>query len=484
MIVWSLAGLDPSGGAGLAADLRAFEALGVHGCAIACALTAQNSAAVTAVEAPSAALVRAQIQALAAEFPASAFKTGMLASAELVAVVAAELERLKGPLVCDPVLAASSGRVLMDTSTRAALVARLFPRVDLLTPNLIEVEALTGIAAHDEAGTARAAAALRALGPHAVLIKGGHSQGDEARDFFSDGQTSFWLTSPRHRGVEARGTGCTLAAAIAALLARGEHLADAVVLAKGYLNRALHKAPDRGLAPRLLGRAGLPNDIDQFPLRYGPSATVGSAPACPPIEDGAIGFYPILDSLDWLRRMLPQGLRTVQFRVKHLAGAALERELAEAIALCRAHGCRLFINDHWREAIQLGAYGVHLGQEDLDQADVGAIAAAGLRLGLSTHGAAEVARALAYRPSYLAVGPVFPTTSKQVEARPRGLDNLAFWCALLPLPVVAIGGIALDRADAVRRAGASGCAVISALTAAADPEAACRAWLQCFPASA
>lgn len=480
MIAWSLAGLDPSAGAGLAADLRAFEALGVHGCAIACALTAQNHTAVTAIEAPSPELVRAQIRALASQLPGSAFKTGMLANAAIVAVVADELAQLSGPLVCDPVLASSSGTVLMDPATQAAMVTKLFPRVDLLTPNLAEVTALTGIADHSPASLEHAAKALRAMGPKAVLIKGGHGTGSDACDFYSDGNRDFWLASPRHEGVAPRGTGCTLASAIAALLARGETMADAVVLAKGYLNRALELTQKLDAAPRPLARAGMPNAIDQMPLLWEPGRPPTSQLNFPDLEDGPIGFYPILDRLDLLRRLLPLGLRTVQYRVKDRCGAELEAELAEAVTLARSFHCRLFVNDHWQAAIRVGAYGVHLGQEDLDQADLSAIAAAGLRLGLSTHGATEVARALALRPSYLAVGPVFPTQSKHVEARPRGLENLTYWCALLPLPVVAIGGIALEQADAVRRAGASGCAVISALTAAPDPVSACRAWLSHF----
>jgi thiamine-phosphate diphosphorylase len=138
----------------------------------------------------------------------------------------------------------------------------------------------------------------------------------------------------------------------------------------------------------------------------------------------------------------------------------------------RTHGAQLFINDHWRIAIEEGAYGVHLGQEDLATADLDAIAAAGLRLGLSTHAYWEVCRAWSVRPSYIACGPIHPTAAKAMPWIPQGNANLAYWCSLLPVPVVAIAGMDALRAAAARECGAAGVAVISGITSAADPETA------------
>jgi thiamine-phosphate pyrophosphorylase len=173
---------------------------------------------------------------------------------------------------------------------------------------------------------------------------------------------------------------------------------------------------------------------------------------------------------DWIERLLELGVRTIQLRTKSDDGAFLDAEIARAVTAARAHDARLFINDHWQRAIDAGAYGVHLGQEDLQTADLGAIARAGLRLGLSTHGFYEMLVALHFRPSYLAMGAVFPTTTKQMPTAPQGLVRLAHYVALLrgKVPLVAIGGIDAAVIDAVLATGVGSAAVVRAVTEAAD----------------
>ncbi|HSW15622.1 MAG TPA: thiamine phosphate synthase, partial [Ramlibacter sp.] len=180
----------------------------------------------------------------------------------------------------------------------------------------------------------------------------------------------------------------------------------------------------------------------------------------------------IVDSASWVRRVLDAGVRTVQLRIKDYGHPALRSEIRESIAAATACGAQLFINDHWRAAIAEGAYGVHLGQEDLATADLRAIARAGLRLGVSTHAGWEVCRAWAFRPSYIACGPIHPTQAKAMPWIPQGNGNLAFWSALLPVPVVAIAGMDAERTAQAMACGASGVAVISGITGAASPEAA------------
>jgi thiamine-phosphate diphosphorylase len=165
----------------------------------------------------------------------------------------------------------------------------------------------------------------------------------------------------------------------------------------------------------------------------------------------------------------------VQLRVKDAARADLSRQVARSVAASRAVQAQFFVNDHWQLAIDHGAYGVHLGQEDLVVADLAAIRAAGLRLGLSSHAYGEVCQARALAPSYIACGPIHATRLKDMPWVPQGEGNLAHWCALLDTPVVAIGGIDVPRAHEAMRCGAAGVAVVSAITAAADPEAAVRA---------
>ncbi|MDQ4430864.1 thiamine phosphate synthase [Yokenella regensburgei] len=186
-----------------------------------------------------------------------------------------------------------------------------------------------------------------------------------------------------------------------------------------------------------------------------------------------LGLYPVVDSIEWIERLLQAGVRTLQLRIKDKRDAEVEADVAAAIALGRRYDARLFINDYWRLAIKHNAYGVHLGQEDLETTDLNAIRAAGLRLGVSTHDDMEIDVALAARPSYIALGHVFPTQTKQMPSSPQGLEQLAAHIARLKdYPTVAIGGISLERAAPVLATGVGSIAVVSAITQAADWQAA------------
>ena len=197
---------------------------------------------------------------------------------------------------------------------------------------------------------------------------------------------------------------------------------------------------------------------------------------------GPIGFYPVVPDAAWVRRLLGWGVRTIQLRIKAADHDPEEIawEVRTAIEAGReVPGAQVFINDHWQLALQHGAYGVHLGQEDLDTAHIGALRDAGLRLGLSTHTPAELARAKAVQPSYLAIGPIYPTTLKVMPYEPVGLERLKVWAQdAAPYPVVAIGGISLALMPGVLACGVDGVAVVSAVTLAQDPEQAARQGLQ------
>lgn len=197
---------------------------------------------------------------------------------------------------------------------------------------------------------------------------------------------------------------------------------------------------------------------------------------------GPLGFYPVVPSAAWVQRLLDWGVRTIQLRIKADGNtpAEIEREVRAAVDAGRkVPGAQVFINDHWQLALAAGAYGVHLGQEDLDIADIGALRQAGLRLGLSTHTPAELARAKTVQPSYLAIGPIYPTTLKVMPYEPVGLERLKLWAPqAAPYPVVAIGGISLSLLPGVRACGVDGVAVVSAVTLAAEPRQAARAGLE------
>jgi thiamine-phosphate pyrophosphorylase len=190
-------------------------------------------------------------------------------------------------------------------------------------------------------------------------------------------------------------------------------------------------------------------------------------------------FYLIVDSAAWIERLAPLGVRLMQLRVKNLAEAALRAEIRKAKALCARYKCQLIINDFWRLAIEEDCDFIHLGQEDLQAADLTRIRAAGLRLGLSTHDHLELETALAARPDYIALGPVYPTILKQMKWAPQGLERLGEWKRrIAPTPLVAIGGLNPDRIEGVFGAGADSAAVVTDITLDADPEARTRQWIE------
>ncbi len=190
-------------------------------------------------------------------------------------------------------------------------------------------------------------------------------------------------------------------------------------------------------------------------------------------------FYPIVDSCDWLRRLLPLGVRLVQLRIKDQSDSELRTAISTAKRLCAEHGCQLIVNDHWQLAITLGCDFVHLGQEDLDEADTSAIKQSGIRLGVSTHSHEELERAQALAPDYIALGPVYHTILKKMPWTPQGLERVGEWKRRIGnTPLVGIGGINLDRAEAVLDAGADVVSVVTDITLNADPEAQVRRWLK------
>ncbi len=189
-------------------------------------------------------------------------------------------------------------------------------------------------------------------------------------------------------------------------------------------------------------------------------------------------FYPIVPDAAWLGRLVPLGIRTVQLRLKDMPGADVRRQIVASLDITRRHGCTLIVNDYWREAIALGAGWVHLGQEDLAAADLAAIRGAGLRLGISTHSEGELETALAARPDYVALGPIYETKLKAMKWAPQGLARIGEWRRRIgALPLVAIGGITPERADGVLAAGATSVAVITDFLTHADPEQRVRLWL-------
>ena len=189
-------------------------------------------------------------------------------------------------------------------------------------------------------------------------------------------------------------------------------------------------------------------------------------------------FYPIVPDAIWAKRILPLGVRTLQLRVKEASSDRIRAEIAETMAICAVHGCTLIVNDYWRDAIALGATYVHLGQEDLAEADLGAIRKAGLRLGISTHTHDELAIALEAQPDYIALGPIYETKLKALVYPPQGLDRIGEWKRMISCPLIAIGGITIERAPGVIAAGADTASVITDFITHPDPERRIGEWVR------
>ncbi|WP_291014664.1 PfkB family carbohydrate kinase [Hydrogenophaga sp.] len=505
-IIWSVAGTDSGGGAGLAADQRAADALGVHCCTVVAGITAQSTTEVRHIEATPPHVLQAQLDTLLADMPPRVIKTGLLGSADNVRVLARfiDQQRERGPLalVVDPVLAASTGAALANAELRAAYRDLLLPRATVITPNQGEAVALLG----DNSPTDIPAqsAALRALGCEAVVITGGDavaiSRHDSlSLDWLDTLHAQGWLSLPREDIPNNHGTGCTFASALAAALALGWVAADAAVLAKMAATLALRhaRAVGRGVGP-VIARAGfalepslLPQlSIGSQPLERCASRDRGDVPG------GSIGVYAIVDSAQRVEAVLGVSptVGTIQLRMKRTAGltdAAWADQLTQHVkrsqrAADRA-GATLVVNDHWQLALAAGARALHLGQQDLldltpaEHEQLQTARDAGVKLGLSSHSLWELCRAAALQPDLIACGPVWPTTTKDMPWQPQGLDNLAWWAHMAPAPVVGIGGVlSSGQLQAVAAAGALGGCVVRGL--GDDPAACISTWLAAWAA--
>ena len=468
-VAWTIAGSDSGGGAGLQADIRTFHDFGMHAASVVTCVTAQNTVAMSHCHVVPASTVRAQLQALAEDLPPRAIKIGALGSAGNAAAVLAFLEHhphANRPFVVwDPVRHATVGGALGELPGRT--VDSLLRRVDAVTPN---AEELGGVWNIDPADPARAAGTLRARGARRVYVTGGHGDAPGLDHWESD-ERSFSLLGDALPGSGAHGGGCSLSSALAAAAVL-EDRDSAPVLAHMYVHQGLRALsggranPGAGRPP--LPHLGWPGDIEDLPRVVDAGKTAG--PAFPALSH-PLGLYAVVGTADWVKRCVELRVDTVQLRVKDLPPRALRRSIEQSVVAARGSDTRVFINDHWREAIDAGAHGVHLGQEDLADADLPAIAGAGIRLGVSTHSYHEIARAHAAAPSYVAIGPIFATTTKRMEFAPQGIARLRRWVDLLKCryPLTAIGGIDAERAPAVMATGVGSIAVVRAITDAADP---------------
>lgn len=469
-IVWTIAASDSGGGAGVQADIKTLFDLGVHGCTAITGLTAQNTQGVHQFAISDDAIFAQQLAVLAEDLPPVAIKIGVLLSVNQVRIVSSTLRDLSNVVVIfDPVLSPTAGIDFTSADIQLAF-DELYPLVDLLTPNIPEATMLSGLSIHNHNERQTAANYFINKGVSSVLIKGGHGDTDYCQDLLVSASHSYWLTQQKQETIHSHGTGCVLSSAIAAFVAQGKAVCDAVVLANAYINKGLRLATtfDKRQQKRgAVNQTGWPSQLIDFPQVSLHAEAINRVPF-PACDTQRLGLYPVVDSLDWLRKLLAIGVKTIQLRVKNIPETELDCIIETAVAIGKQHDARLFINDYWQLAIKHNAYGVHLGQEDMVDADVEAMRAAGLHLGISTHSEYEFAYAATFKPSYLAIGAIFPTDTKEVVE--VGLDNLYRWAGMLQdsYPLVAIGGIGLHNINDVLLSGVGSIAVVSAITKADD----------------
>lgn len=475
-IVWTVASSDSGGGAGIQADLHSFKALECHGCSVIAAITAQNSVGITAYECVSPALFLAQLNCLLEDMPPQVIKIGLIPNSNLLAQLSLWLTQHKSAyqfkVVADPVFSSSTGACFIEQGLLTIWRQQLLPLIDLITPNLPELALFSDL---PKQSIAQQVTQLFAWGATAVLVTGGHDTStlDVIDRLYIDKselttQPILSLYNPRLNTVHTHGTGCVLASSIAAALAQDYPLTDAVILGNASVQQALSAAYATGKGAGCVQLNSWPVKVESFPRLNVRDNLTSTAPFA--AMQRPIGLYPVVDNSDWLQDLAPYGADTLQLRIKAGSNMEIEQQITTAVALSRKHNLRLFINDYWQLAIKHNAYGVHLGQEDLQTADLEAIRTAGLRLGVSTHSYLELLTAIELQPSYIALGHIFATDTKKMPSKPQGLVKLARYASLCQhIPTVAIGGINEGRLLAVLSTGVDGVAVVSAITTQPQP---------------
>lgn len=519
-IVWTISGADCSGGAGIAADIKTAHGLQAEICHIITANTVQNSQKLVAVNPVSVDVLAQQAQLLLSDKVPKVIKIGLLATGEQIKWLSEFLAEIKlkfsVKIIFDPVGQASIGGKFSDLL--AADLSPLWPLVDVITPNVMEAKAIAKTSTYAPSDFLKEtqsdleflAYSIHELGVASVIIKGGHTDtegfqesvsSEVCLDFclhhFNKNESHinknsalniiYGVTSSRINTTYSHGGGCSFATALSVFIAHGHLLRDALTLAKAFMNQGLkayeniddsYGAFEQTLFPT--NKAIFPHIETELTRKYHqllPFKSLGLAR----LQGEKLGLYPVIDSLAWLKRLLALNLNIIQLRLKYKTPEELDLLIQEAVAIIKIHNSqaeqdgrgitRLFINDYWELAIKHGAYGVHIGQEDLLDANLSAIQKAGLALGISTHGCYEFLLAQQLQPSYLAIGAIFPTQTKDMTDQIQGVDNLAHILGLSShIPVVAIGGITHELTPKVWDTGVDSIAVVTAITQAESPE--------------
>ena len=485
----TIAGSDPSGGAGLQADLKTFSALGVYGATVITAVTVQNTQGVKYVHKLPPQVVYDQIKAVMDDIHVDAVKIGMVNDAgTLDAIVRALTERKLKFLVVDPVMVSTSGCALMQADALAIMKERLLPMADLVTPNLPETWALAGT----DGSVDDAAQAIMQLGVKALLVKGGHAEGKAKTDYLyineGVGVKRVEFTAETVDTVNTHGTGCTLSSSIAAFAARGFELEEAVRQAKSYLTEALKAGADVHVGN---GHGPVCHLFKQIKQTSGQADKQAS--------DRQQGISPCLLVTDYLPAdavclqfithftdkysyfdsamiALEGGCRWIQLRMKDAEEAEIERVARRFLPECRRKRAVFVIDDHVELALRVGADGVHLGKYDMLIDEARRLAGGNFIIGGTANTFEDVQRLAAQGADYIGCGPFRFTTTKKNLAPMLGIEGYKRILSRMKehgigLPLVAIGGITCDDIPQLMEAGVTGIALSGSILRAENPVA-------------
>ena len=518
-IVWSIANSDSAAGISIQADHLTIQDLGGDACEVVTAVTTRNSENTTSITATSSKLLLNRLNCLLSDLMPSAIKIGLLVNAEQFQLVSQWLEtvltdyqqthKLSIPIIWDPVTVSNCEHslTLVNNQPTTHDYLCLAKHVTLITFNESELKQFAGMFTNGDVSSQSAVDCVSNALSANILVTGGDSDDKYTTDWLA--AKSIAHTSPLHErqcigfksirvntnydqdnsGVLNSGvllSSSTLSSAITTTMALGHPLLDAIVIAKAYVQQGLLNAHSLNKGSGISAQKGWPSDLICFPEILLPKYPCVSM--MPSLKFAAITeplqVYTVTQSLHVLEQVLKAGARTVQLRIKLDANTGavsqdpvqchhdkIENDIICAIALGRQYEAQVFINDHWQLALKHSAFGVHLGQEDLLHADLSQIAEAGLALGLSSHGYFEMLLVQQFSPSYLAIGHIFPTPTKQMPSLPQGLLKLSRYCQLLSgkIPLVAIGGVTMHNLPQLKSTLVNDVAVVRGIELAENP---------------